>query len=146
MSEPCLNHIENFWKAKTKASNQLFRKGQFEEALKGYKDALYRAEVLNNHLSDCIRNRVPFIQLYVISCNNIAYTHVELKQQKEAGAMFRRVVYYLLHLLKHEHPDINTEEIQSELKRAALTYTDFAAENKNKVDKDLFSVLKTKHG
>lgn len=130
MSELCLNHIENYWKAKTTTSNKLFRKGQFKEALEGYKDALYRAEVLNDHVSSCIRHHVPFVQVYVISCNNIAYTHMELKQQEQAGIVFRRVIYYLLHLLKNKHPGINADEIQSELKKATITYTDFAAENK----------------
>ncbi|MGS2762785.1 tetratricopeptide repeat protein [Sinomicrobium sp. M5D2P9] len=139
MSEPCLNHIENYWKTKTNTSNKLFRKGQFEEALVGYKDALYRAEVLNHNLSACIRHHVPFIQVYIISCNNIAYTHVELKQEEQAEIMFRRVIYYLLHLLHKQHPDIKTEEIQNELKRAAITYTDFVTENKG--DKNLLSVL-----
>ena len=46
MSDTCMNHIEKYWQALTVANNELFNKGDFEKALSGYKDALYRAEVL----------------------------------------------------------------------------------------------------
>lgn len=142
MSDTCIRHIENYWKAKTTASNELFNKGHFQDALLGYKDALYRAEVLNNNLSDCIRASVPFTQVYIISCNNLANTYEELQKYEEAENMLKRVVYYLLHLSGNQDLDMN--ETQSELKRAALNYVRFVEKNNlGKAGQEhLFSELK----
>lgn len=127
MSENHIRHIENFWKVKTTASNELFNKGSFKDALSGYQDALYRAEVLNNNFTDCIRVGIPFVQVYIISCNNIANTYQELNQYKGAESMLKRVIYYLLHL--EENKILNSNEIQSELKRASLAYISFMEKN-----------------
>ncbi|UII34562.1 tetratricopeptide repeat protein [Fulvivirga ulvae] len=127
MSDTCVKHIEDFWKNKTKSSTELFNKGSFEEALEGYQEALYRAEVLNHNFSNCLRVGIPFIQVYVISCNNLANTYEEMGQLEEAEKMLKRVIYYLLHMAGND--TLNIEEIQSELKRASLCYVRFADEN-----------------
>jgi len=133
--------IENYWKTKTTSSNILFNKGKLEEALVGYKDALYRAEVLNTHQSECIRNGVPFIQIYIISCNNIADIYKELKKYEEAENTLKRVVYYLLYLSKND--GLNIAEIRRELKRATTSYVNFVKEHRNdkKHQETLFTVL-----
>jgi hypothetical protein len=123
MSDACINRIEECWKIKTTASNDLFNEEKYEDALWGYKDALYRAEVLNNYTGDCIRGGVPFMQVYIISCSNVANTYLALGQKEEAGSMLKRVIYYLLHLALQ--PDMDIDEIQHELKRAAMEYTSF---------------------
>ncbi|WP_206365314.1 tetratricopeptide repeat protein [Sphingobacterium corticibacterium] len=137
-----MNHIERYWQALTIANNETFNKGDFEKALTGYKDALYRAEVLNNHILDCIRLKIPFIQVYIISCNNLANTYEELGKLEEAENMLKRTVYYLLHLAGNKK--LNIDEIQSELKRAALSYVRFAEKiNSGKVKQEqLFKTLK----
>lgn len=142
MSEICINQIENYWKAKTTTSNTLFNKGLFEEALLGYKNALYRAEILNRNPSDCIRNNTPFMQIYIISCNNIANTYKELKQFEEAENTLKRVVYYLLHLSHNNN--LNIDEVRKELKRATISYVNFVKENgrDQKQQETLFTVLK----
>ncbi|SUP53218.1 Uncharacterised protein [Weeksella virosa] len=142
MSDACMNHIEKYWQALTVANNELFNKGDFEKALSGYKDALYRAEVLNNHIKDCVRLKMPFIQVYIISCNNLANTYEELGKLEEAENMLKRTVYYLLHLSGNK--ELNLNEIQSELKRAALTYVRFAEKNNSGKTKQeqLFWTLK----
>ncbi|QGN24268.1 tetratricopeptide repeat protein [Elizabethkingia anophelis] len=142
MSDICMNHIERYWQALTVANNETFNKGDFEKALTGYKDALYRAEVLNNHISDCIRLKIPFIQVYIISCNNLANTYEELGKLEEAENMLKRTVYYLLHLAGNK--ELNMDEIQSELKRATLSYVRFAEKtNSGKVKQEqLFRTLK----
>ncbi len=127
MSDTCIKHIENHWKAKTTASNELFNERKFQDALLGYKDALYRAEVLNNNFFDCIRVGIPFIQVYVISCNNIAYTYEELGKLEEAENMLKRAVYYLLHF--EENKILDSNEIQSELRKASLIYMSFTEKN-----------------
>ncbi|WP_062061231.1 hypothetical protein [Aquimarina longa] len=141
MSELCINRIENYWKTKTTTSNILFNKGNYKEALLGYKDALYRAEVLNINRADCIRDNIPFIQIYAISCNNIANTYEELKQYEESENTLKRLVYYLLYFTNDDC--MNTNEIQIELKRATTNYINFV--NKNSSDKKqqeiLFTVL-----
>ncbi|MDY8136619.1 tetratricopeptide repeat protein [Aquimarina sp. 2201CG5-10] len=142
MSEICINHIENYWKAKTTTSNVLFNKGQFKEALLGYKNALYRAEILNMNQSDCIRNNTPFMQIYIISCNNIANTYKELNLFEETENTLKRIVYYLLYL-SHNN-DLNIAEVRTELKRATTTYVNFIKENQKdkKQQETLFTVLK----
>lgn len=127
MSDTCVKHIENYWKAKTTTSNKSFNKGDFKDALSGYKEALYRAEVLNNNFTDCVRVGIPFVQVYIISCNNIANTYEELHQYEEAENILKRIVYYLLHL--EGNKILNSNEIQSELKRASLAYISFMEKN-----------------
>ena len=141
MSESCLQHIEDSWKEKTKTANQLFNDGKFKEALTGYQEALYRAEVLNNFQSEAICIGIPFIQVFAISCNNIAFTYEELKEPKKGIKILERVIYYLLHLSKNDN--LNPSEIQNELKRATLTYQEFLGrsglelENKRSIITDI---------
>ena len=142
MSDTCINHIEKHWQALTGSSNELFNKGNLKKALLGYKDAMYRAEVLNNNIEDCIRLKIPFVQVYIISCNNLANTYEDLGKKEEAENLLKRVVYYLLHLA--DNKALNIDEIQSELKRATLAYVHFSEKNnleKRKQEK-LFTVLK----
>ncbi|WP_108868787.1 tetratricopeptide repeat protein [Aquimarina aquimarini] len=127
MSELCITHIENYWKTKTKESNVLFDQRRYEEALSGYKDALYRAEVLNTYQSDCIRDNVPFIQIYVISCNNMVNTYEELNSDKEAEKILKRLVCYLLCLTDND--TLNHHETKVELKKAIVTYINFVHKN-----------------
>ena len=127
MSDTCITHIEDHWKALTEVSNDFFEKGDFESALSGYKNALYRAEVLNNHFSDCLDLEIPFIQVYMISCNNLANTYDELGQQDEAGKMLLRGVHYLLHLSGMER--IDQQDIHHELKRAVLSLLSYTEKN-----------------
>ncbi len=137
-----MDHIENYWKETTSASNELFQKGAFEQALTGYEAALYRAEVLNNHIKDCLRLKIPFIQVYIISCNNLANTYKELGQKEEAENMLQRAVYYLLYL--SDNILLDRDEIQSELHRAVLVYTGFLEKTTDgsKKLKHFFSMLK----
>lgn len=127
MCETRLKHIENDWKAKTEVSNTLFRKGDYEQSLNGYRDALERAKILNNHKEEAILLNIPFVQLFAISCNNIAYTYEEMQMKKKGGKMLKRVIYFLLTLV--ESNKVNPDEIQSELKKAMLNYADYAKRN-----------------
>ncbi|MFD2909695.1 tetratricopeptide repeat protein [Flavobacterium ardleyense] len=142
MSDSCLNHVETHWKDLTAISNEYYNRNDFRQGLSGYKDALYRAEVLNNNISDCIRLKIPFVQIYIISCNNLANTYDELDNKEEAENMLKRVVYYLLHIAANK--ELNFEEIQSELKRASLLYVRFAEKNNLGIKKQeqLIRVLK----
>ncbi|MDL5512454.1 tetratricopeptide repeat protein [Arenibacter sp. M-2] len=127
MCETRLKHIANDWKAKTEASNTLFRKGDYEQSLNGYRDALDRAKVLNNYKKEATRLNIPFVQLFTISCNNIAFTYEEMQMKKKGSKMLKRVIYFLLTLV--ESNIVNLDEIQSELKRAMLNYADYAKRN-----------------
>ena len=118
MSDTCMKHIENYWKSLTTMSNELYDRGDFEKALPGYKDALYRAEVLDNHREDCLRLTIPFVQVYSISCTNLHNIYNELGLRPEAKNMLKQIVRYLLHLFGQEGE--NKEELQSELKKVAL--------------------------
>lgn len=142
MDETCINHIENRWQSNTMVSNDLFQQRMFNQALRGYQDALSAAEVLNNHHEDCMLTGVPFIQMYIISCNNMANTYIELRQTEDAENMLKRVVYYLLHLIEKKTFDIH--EIENELKRAAVEYVNFVSQTGGNMEKQgkLFSLLK----
>lgn len=139
MSDTCISHVENHWKMLTMMANDFFNSGDFEKALSGYRDALYRAEVLNNHEEDCLRVGIPIMQVYIISCNNLSNTYAELGQSEEAENMLQRAVYYLLHLSRQVH--INMNELQHELKRASVALLDFARKNGGKNNQE--KLLKT---
>ncbi|MEO8932941.1 MAG: tetratricopeptide repeat protein, partial [Xanthomarina sp.] len=111
----------------TVSANELFNKKDYSKSLENYKEALYRAEVLNNHFENCIRLKIPFIQAYVISCNNLAYTYEELGRLEEAESMLKKAIYYLLHFSGNS--TLNKDEIQAELKKATLALVSFTEKN-----------------
>lgn len=123
MSDICLNHIENYWKTKTKTSNKRFEEKQFKKALIDYKNAIYRSEVLNNYPSNCKELGIPFAQIYLISCNNLINTYEALGNISEAENMLKRKIIFLLRFKNSEHTDHTI--LQSELRRAALAYLNF---------------------
>lgn len=130
MSHTCLQHIEEAWKLKTNASNKLFSAGKYNASLLGYEEALCRAEVLNQHLKKVMTIGIPFIQIFAISCHNIAFTYEKMGLPHKGEKMLQRVVYFLV--FQHEKSKHNSREIQSELKRAMLNYNEFA--NRNALD------------
>lgn len=131
MSESCIKRIESYWKVETTISNGNFDKANYENALTGYLEAFYRAEVLSNNFMDCLRFDVPFIQIYLISCNNLAHTYEELNKIEQARNVFCQGIKYLLHI--EEKMVFNSHEVQLELKKAALNYINFV--KKYKLDK-----------
>ncbi|MGJ8548559.1 tetratricopeptide repeat protein [Winogradskyella undariae] len=143
MSDICLNHIENYWKTRTKISNQLFEEKQFEKALIDYKNAIYRSEVLNNHPSSCKELGIPFAQIYLVSCNNLINTYEELGNLSEVENMLKRKIYFILHFKNSEHTDKTI--LQSELSRAALAYLNFTEQEggHNKKQTQLYKTLKS---
>jgi len=147
MSDTCIKHIEQAWKLKTQLSNDLFNEGKFENSLSGYQEALCRAEVLNNNLPEAKRTGIPVIQIFAISCNNIAYTYENIGMLENGEKMLKRVIYFLL--LQSNNKFISTAEIQNELKRAMINYTEFAnrnsieIENTQKVFSDIEEQFKT---
>lgn len=127
MSDTCIKHIEQAWKVKTELSNDLFNQGKYEHSLSGYQEALCRAEVLNNNLPKAKRIGIPVIQIFAISCNNIAYTYENIGLIEEGEKMLKRVIYFLL--LQSNNKSLNPAEIQNELKGAMFNYTEFAKRN-----------------
>jgi len=134
MSDTCMNHIEGHWKALTDVANGRFRNGEPEKALETYQEALYRAEVLNNHRQDCLRLHIPFMQVYIISCSNLANAYTELGRRHEAEKMLRRAVYYLLHL-SSGRDGIDPAELQRELRRASVALLDFSGKTAEGLEK-----------
>ncbi|MBF8148910.1 tetratricopeptide repeat protein [Winogradskyella sp. F6397] len=133
MSDISLNDIENYWKTKTKTSNKLFEEKQFKKALIGYKNALYRSEILNNHPSNCKKLKIPFTQIYLISCNNLVNTYKALGNLLEAENILKRKVIFLLHFKNSKYTD--NDILESELRRASIAYFNFVEQldpSKNK--------------
>ncbi len=127
MSDTCMSHIENYWKTLTVTANESFEKGNLEQALLDYTDALFRAEVLNNHQQESLRLDIPFVQVFIISCNNLSATYAELENFDQAERFLKRVVYYLLHILTLNFAF--EDEIHRELKKAALLLLFFNKEH-----------------
>lgn len=125
-----LFNIHEDWKMKTEASNHLYDEGSFEDSLNGYQDALSLAEILNNNLIDAKEEGIPVIQTFIISCNNIAFTFEKLGKTNQSEKMLKRAIYFLL--LQSNNKVLSITEIQSELKKAMLNYTEFA--NRNSVE------------
>ncbi len=122
MSDSCILSLEDQWKTKTVTANALFNETKYNSAIKEYNKA-YKAEALNIHSTDCLRVNVPYVQILIISCNNIVYTFEAMGELDLAEKMLKRSVYYLLSIVncKNSQADI----IQSELKRATLAYSEF---------------------
>ena len=75
---------------------------------------------------------IPFIQIFAISCNNIAFTYEKMGLSQKGEKMLQRVVYFLV--FQHEKTEHNSRRNSSELKRAMLNYNEFA--NRNTLDVD----------
>lgn len=118
-----MKQVEAYWKIYTDTANQHFTKGELMNALDNYKKALEKAEELNRHIPDCVELQLPFIQVFIISCNNLSYSYEELGKLKKAEDLLKRSVYYLLHL--SHVPLVDRDELQHELKRASLAYMEF---------------------
>lgn len=115
-----MKHIERYWQKLTVDANDLFAGGDLDRALTAYRTAMVRAEILCKHIPECLKLKIPFIQVYIISCNNMAFTYERLGIQEEAEAMLKQAVYFLLKV--SNCPQLNFEEIQSELRKATLAY------------------------
>ncbi|MCL7986641.1 tetratricopeptide repeat protein [Sphingobacterium sp. lm-10] len=136
-----MKHIEQHWKTLTVSANDFFNTGNFEQALSNYQEALYRAEVINDHRSECLEFNIPTIQIFVISCNNLANTYIELCRLEDAERMLTRVIYYLLYLVKDG--DISSDEVRNELKRAGVALMVFGQEHSDKQSQEAnFQLLK----
>ena len=96
MSEECAKHIVEAWKQKTAASNELFNQGKLNDVLNGYTEALIRAETLNSNEEDALLADIPFVQVFIISCNNMANTYEELGQLEKAEKMLWVIIEALL--------------------------------------------------
>jgi tetratricopeptide (TPR) repeat protein len=135
MSEGCAKHIEEAWKQKTVASNELFNHGKYDAALNGYTEALLKAETLNSNDEDALRAGIPLVQVFIISCNNMANTYEELGQLDKAEKMLRRSVYFVIHLINHYSGErAESLHLESELKRTMLAYSNFCQQKKRKMD------------
>lgn len=119
--------IHEDWKIKTETSNHLFDEGTFEYSLSGYQEALSLAELLNNSLIEAKRAGIPVVQIFIISCNNIAFTYEKMDKNIEGQKMLKRAIYFLL--LQSNNKSLSITEIQSELKKAMLNYTEFVDRN-----------------
>jgi hypothetical protein len=100
--------------------------GSLKKPLWAMKKLYVELRVLNNHQADAIEKGISFIQVFVISCNNIAFTYEEMGEIEKCKKMLKRVIYYFLFLSKGQ-ADVSI--IQNELKLALLAYKDFADKN-----------------
>ena len=125
MSSLSLKEVETAWKEKTNAANLLFNESQFKEALEVYKDALNLSEIINKNKDEARKQQIPFVQVYIISCNNYASTCKELNLPEKGEILLKRVIYFLLHLIEENEGDL--KELHQELKRAMIAYSEYIA-------------------
>lgn len=118
-----MKHVEEHWQTLTLSANGAFEKGDWQQAISLYNDALYRAEVLNDHIGDCVRLKIPFIQVFLISCNNLASMYQQLGKDDEGENMLKRSIHYLFHLIRRKQIDF--VEIESDLRAAIANYVHF---------------------
>lgn len=111
------------WKGLVEEANLLFQSQDWKAALVGYRQALKKAETLNEQQADCQKWNIPFVQIYIVSCMNIAHTHMELADFESAEYMLRRIFYYLLYLIEKEESD--SLNLLLELKRSVLILMHF---------------------
>lgn len=139
MSDNCIRHIENYWNEQTSKSDKEFNKGNYNQALDGYYNAMYRSEVLNNHYENCLKLDIKFIKIYVTSCNNLANTYLQLDNIEAAEKFLKKAFCFLMNLSSHKILSLQST-IQSELKNAIFAYTDFINKNSNKNIKQLTNI------
>ena len=100
----CLK-IEAEWQHLTGYANTNFQGGAFEEALKSYQLALDKAVQLTSEEKSCSFAEIPYIQIYIISINNLVHTYEELGQYVKCKELLKRVVDYLLYIRQNETTD-----------------------------------------
>jgi len=123
MSDNLIYAAEKSWQQLMITTNENFMRGNFDEALPGYAEALQQAEFLNRYAKHCKRLHIPFMQVFIISCTNLANTYAETGDIENTERLLLRSIYYLLDLSANQMMDEN--EIQSELKKALAGYFDF---------------------
>lgn len=128
MSTSDLLSIENEWKEITVVGNSYFE-AQNKIALLKYLRAFSIAEKLVTHSAACKKCNIPNIQIYLISCNNIAETYCQLKKWEQADKMYRRAIFYLLFINESAINQKDTEEISKSLFRQVLLYKEFTTKS-----------------
>jgi tetratricopeptide (TPR) repeat protein len=123
MTVHSIYQIEKFWREHTKKGNEFFNAEKFSEALDKYHEGLQIAIKLNSKEEECLRFKIPFVQILVINYNNIANTYFKLNKFDKSEDFFAKVLWYLI-LQSKELPK-KFFEIQNELQRAILTYQEF---------------------
>lgn len=141
------SEIEADWKARTAAGNVLFAAGRAKEAVADYAAALALAGTLNRR-SDCPQAAIPSVQIFIISCRNLAHAHLALGMVAEADAFMRRSVHFLIHLIEEEATEPALARMaQRELGRAMMAYAAFAhGTNLAPQSEELFRILRQVRG
>jgi hypothetical protein len=113
MSDYCISHIEKYWKELTELSDKSFAKKDFSTALFFYQEAFYRAEVLVKEVDRCICLNIPFVQIYIQSCCNLAKIYQTTKKIADEEAIIKDAISFLLTISKYHI--LNTDEIESQM-------------------------------
>lgn len=126
MSHRSIKTFEKIWQFKTSSANDLFQEGRMSEALPLYTEALRLSEwLVDNIVSEQVPS-IPVTHIFIISCNNLINTHIELQEIGLAEAMLRRVIYFLLHKISLRQDE---KACQCELRKAFLAYASFCQHN-----------------
>lgn len=133
--------LEISWKRYTLNGNAFFDQKSWHEAAIRYEKALYYAEKLNIRHQHCLSLGIPYVQIFIISCNNLANTYSEINKIEQTEKLLERAVFYLIHQAEINAVDQNT--LENELKKAVLSLLTFL-KNNNLTSKQaqLFELLK----
>ena len=141
MSTQGLISLENTWKTHTNAGNNQFRNGCFMKALLFYEKALEIAKLINRHKEKCKQASIPFIQVFIISFNNMANTYEELGKPERTEKLLKRVVYFLLTL--SEQGLVSNEVLHNEMRLSMINFSDYAKKkglNQKETEKLLLNI------
>ena len=124
MSTTDLTHIENDWKKATNLGNTVVS-DKVKASLYNYKEALKKAETLMKYHSKCIKLNIPVVDIFIISCNNLAEVYCLIKNWDKADKMIKRSIYYLEYLEKQDITNEFSVKYLKQLTKQMLYYKEF---------------------
>ncbi|MCW3464530.1 tetratricopeptide repeat protein [Chitinophaga nivalis] len=118
---------EDTWKTHTDAGNRLCQLHRYPEGIPYYEQALATAETLLTEIDTVYQvAEIPVIELYIISCNNIAYCYWELNDLESSESYFLQSLEKMEALSKSKQVSQYVQhKALRELTRVAVAYLDF---------------------
>ncbi|NSL91214.1 tetratricopeptide repeat protein [Chitinophaga solisilvae] len=91
--KPELLQKEAAWKQQTEEGNRLYHLNRYRESISYYYNALEIAEELLTDIDYAyLKTGVPVIDIYIISCNNIAGTYWDLQEPDSSEAYYLKPI------------------------------------------------------
>lgn len=102
MSDYCMCHIESYWQELMDLSTEEFMQEAYMEALSHSREAFYRAEVLATYADRCEKLKIPFVEIYTFSCENLACMYQHMGESLQAVKILNQGISFLGYLYKQK--------------------------------------------